>query len=174
MPLDFEIGENANGIIITGPNTGGKTVCIKTVGLFCLMAQCGLHVPAENADICMNNEIFCDIGDGQDINQNLSTFSGCTTTLSPILKLSALFEVSLCSLLSFIFFLELVSRISSAPSNNSLSISFSLYEYLYAMKYKKKFNGKKYPSGIPKDQFEQLIMEYLPVSREDIEKYRAN
>ena len=68
VPLDFEIGENANGIIITGPNTGGKTVCIKTVGLFCLMAQCGLHVPAENADICMNNEIFCDIGDGQDIN----------------------------------------------------------------------------------------------------------
>ena len=48
-----------------------------------------------------------------------------------------------------------------------------LYEYLYAMKYKKKFNGKKYPSGIPKDQFEQLILEYLPVSREDIEKYAS-
>ena len=48
-----------------------------------------------------------------------------------------------------------------------------LYEDLYAMKYKKKFNGKKYPSGIPKDQFEQLIMEYLPVSREDIEKYAS-
>ena len=48
-----------------------------------------------------------------------------------------------------------------------------LYEYLYAMKYKNKFNGKKYPSGIPKDQFEQLIMEYLPVSREDIEKYAS-
>ena len=48
-----------------------------------------------------------------------------------------------------------------------------LYEYLYAMKYKKKYNGKKYPSGIPKDQFEQLIMEYLPVSREDIEKYAS-
>ena len=48
-----------------------------------------------------------------------------------------------------------------------------LYEYLYTMKYKKKFNGKKYPSGIPKDQFEQLIMEYLPVSREEIEKYAS-
>ena len=48
-----------------------------------------------------------------------------------------------------------------------------LYEYFYAMKYKKKFNGKKYPSGIPKDQFEQLIMEYLPVSREEIEKYAS-
>lgn len=48
-----------------------------------------------------------------------------------------------------------------------------LYEYLYAMKYKKKFNGKKYSSGIPKDQFEQLIMEYLPISREDIEKYAS-
>lgn len=86
VPLDFEIGENANGIIITGPNTGGKTVCIKTVGLFCLMAQCGLHVPAENADICMNNEIFCDIGDGQDINQNLSTFSAHISNILQILS----------------------------------------------------------------------------------------
>lgn len=85
VPLDFEIGENANGIIITGPNTGGKTVCIKTVGLFCLMAQCGLHVPAENADICMNNDIFCDIGDGQDINQNLSTFSAHISNILQIL-----------------------------------------------------------------------------------------
>lgn len=86
VPLDFEIGENANGIIITGPNTGGKTVCIKTVGLFCLMAQCGLHVPAENADICMNNDIFCDIGDGQDINQNLSTFSAHISNILQILS----------------------------------------------------------------------------------------
>lgn len=85
VPLDFEIGKDAKGIIITGPNTGGKTVCIKTVGLFCLMAQCGLHVPADEAEICMNNQFFCDIGDGQDINQNLSTFSAHISNILKIL-----------------------------------------------------------------------------------------
>lgn len=75
VPLDFHIGDNAKGLIITGPNTGGKTVTIKTVGLLCLMAQCGLHVPCQEADICMNSNIFCDIGDGQSLSDNLSTFS---------------------------------------------------------------------------------------------------
>ena len=75
VPLDFHTGDNAKGLIITGPNTGGKTVTIKTVGLLCLMAQCGLHVPCQEADICMNSNIFCDIGDGQSLSDNLSTFS---------------------------------------------------------------------------------------------------
>lgn len=75
IPLQFEIGKNARGIIITGPNTGGKTVAIKTVMLNCMMAQCGLHVTCKEADICMNNSYLCDIGDGQDIAENLSTFS---------------------------------------------------------------------------------------------------
>lgn len=75
IPLDFKIGDNANGLIITGPNTGGKTVTIKTVGLLCLMAQCGLHVPCQEADICMNANIYCDIGDGQSLSDSLSTFS---------------------------------------------------------------------------------------------------
>lgn len=86
VPLNFEIGGEIRGIIITGPNTGGKTVTIKTVGLFCLMAQCGLHVPCESGMFCMNSGVYCDIGDGQDISQNLSTFSAHITNVLAILK----------------------------------------------------------------------------------------
>lgn len=86
VPLQFEIGNDIRGIIITGPNTGGKTVAIKTVGLLSLMAQCGLHVPAEEANLTMNSQILCDIGDGQDINQNLSTFSAHITNALQILE----------------------------------------------------------------------------------------
>lgn len=75
IPLQFKIGDGVRGIIITGPNTGGKTVAIKTVMLNCMMAQCGLHVACKEADICMNNAYLCDIGDGQNIAENLSTFS---------------------------------------------------------------------------------------------------
>ena len=75
VPLQFEMGGETKGIVITGPNTGGKTVAIKTVMLNCLMAQCGLHVTCEAASICMNSSFLCDIGDGQNISENLSTFS---------------------------------------------------------------------------------------------------
>lgn len=75
VPLQFELGKDNRGVIITGPNTGGKTVAIKTVMLNCIMAQCGLHVTCEEADICMNSSYLCDIGDGQNIAENLSTFS---------------------------------------------------------------------------------------------------
>ena len=75
VPLQFEIGKNIRGIVITGPNTGGKTVAIKTVMLNSIMAQCGLHVTCKEADICMNNTYLCDIGDGQSLYENLSTFS---------------------------------------------------------------------------------------------------
>lgn len=86
VPLNFEIGNGRNGVIITGPNTGGKTVAIKTVALNCMMAQSGLHVPCEKAQICMNNEILCDIGDGQNLSENLSTFSAHITNVMDILK----------------------------------------------------------------------------------------
>lgn len=86
VPLQFEIGESVRGIIITGPNTGGKTVAIKTVMLNCMMAQCGLHVTCKEADICMNNSYLCDIGDGQNIAENLSTFSSHIKNVLEVLR----------------------------------------------------------------------------------------
>lgn len=85
VPLDFELGD-MRGIVITGPNTGGKTVAIKTVMLAGYMAQCGLHVTAKRADICMNGNYLCDIGDGQNLSENLSTFSAHVKNVLEILK----------------------------------------------------------------------------------------
>ncbi len=86
VPLDFSISMENRGIIITGPNTGGKTVCIKTVGLLNMMAQSGLHVPCKSANFTMNSKVLCDIGDGQNITENLSTFSAHIKNVLAILK----------------------------------------------------------------------------------------
>lgn len=86
VPLQFDIGEKARGIVITGPNTGGKTVAIKTVMLNCIMAQCGLHVTCKQADLCMNSSYLCDIGDGQNLSENLSTFSAHITNVLEVLS----------------------------------------------------------------------------------------
>lgn len=86
VPLQFAIGENVHGIVITGPNTGGKTVAIKTVMLNCIMAQCGLHVTCKQAHICMNSSYLCDIGDGQNLSENLSTFSAHITNVLAVLR----------------------------------------------------------------------------------------
>ena len=86
VPLQFEVGEKIRGIVITGPNTGGKTVAIKTVMLNCIMAQCGLHVTCKQADICMNSSYLCDIGDGQNLSENLSTFSAHITNVLEVLR----------------------------------------------------------------------------------------
>lgn len=87
VPLDLEIGNHSKGIVITGPNTGGKTVALKTVGLLSLMAQSGLHVTANSeSSFCMHNMIVCDIGDGQSITENLSTFSSHMKNVIEILK----------------------------------------------------------------------------------------
>lgn len=86
VPLQFEVGGRIRGIIITGPNTGGKTVAIKTVMLNCIMAQCGLHVTCNHADICMNSSYLCDIGDGQNLSENLSTFSAHITNVLEVLS----------------------------------------------------------------------------------------
>ena len=75
VPLQFEVRGDVRGVVITGPNTGGKTVAIKTVMLNCMMAQCGLHVACREADVCMSSAYLCDIGDGQNMAENLSTFS---------------------------------------------------------------------------------------------------
>lgn len=87
IPLDFEIGGETKGIIITGPNTGGKTVALKTIGLLSMMAQCGLHVPVqEGSQFTMHNQILCDIGDGQSIEESLSTFSSHIKSITEILE----------------------------------------------------------------------------------------
>lgn len=86
VPLSVTLGTDYRGIVITGPNTGGKTVAIKTVMLNSVMAQCGLHVCGKRADICMNSGYFSDIGDGQSINDNLSTFSAHIKNVLDILR----------------------------------------------------------------------------------------
>ena len=88
VPLQFDIGKDIRGIVITGPNTGGKTVAIKTVMLNCMMAQCGLHVTCKEADICMNSSYLCDIGDGQNLSENLSTFSSHITNVLEVLRVA--------------------------------------------------------------------------------------
>lgn len=87
IPLDITLGETYQGILITGPNTGGKTVAMKTVGLLALMMQCGLHIPCDSGStLPLFEHILADIGDGQSISQNLSTFSSHITQINKVLS----------------------------------------------------------------------------------------
>lgn len=87
VPLDLELSAPDQAIAVTGPNTGGKTVCLKTVGLLTLMAQSGLHIPCgDGSEIALADGVYCDIGDSQSISQNLSTFSGHMNNIIRILS----------------------------------------------------------------------------------------
>ncbi len=86
VPVSLSLGKDYRFLLISGPNTGGKTVTLKMVGLFCMMAMCGLFIPAQRATVSTFEEIYCDVGDAQSIEESLSTFSSHVTNIIDIVN----------------------------------------------------------------------------------------
>ena len=126
VPVSITLGKDFDVLVVTGPNTGGKTVSLKTVGLFVLMAGCGLFLPCEDeSDISLFDEIFCDIGDEQSIEQSLSTFSGHMTNIADILtKITSK---------SLILFDELGA---GTEPNEGAALALAITEYILTIKSK--------------------------------------
>jgi DNA mismatch repair protein MutS2 len=121
VPLDFSIGTNYRALIITGPNAGGKTVVLKTVGLLTLAVQSGFHIAAENgSEISVFDKIFVDIGDDQSIENSLSTFSSHVKNLAQIIKSSSKSTLVLCDEIG-----------SGTEPNEGAGLAIAILEELY-------------------------------------------
>ena len=120
VPLDIEIGKNYRTLVITGPNAGGKTVSLKTVGILTLMVECGFDICADpNTEISIFDNVFVDIGDNQSIENSLSTFSSHMKNISDIMKKSKGLT------------LLLFDEIGSGTEPNEGALSISILEEFY-------------------------------------------